>query len=170
MVAASRAERGRKKEISWQAVYYHFRKWSGDGSLQRVFERSLDASRSQIDTKHINLDGSHALAKKAVAGTGGRRRKRPTSSMTDAKGFILATTGLSQATTTTPLNLKTTCEPFQIYETAGHSSAGSYFNADAAFDTKAARWTCFNHKLIPNIVENARSRKRAKRGRNAIST
>ena len=44
----------------------------------------------------------------------------------------------------------------------------SAINADAAFDTKAARWTCFNHKLIPNIVENTRSRKRLKRGRKGL--
>ena len=28
-----------KKEISWQAVYYHFRKWSADGSLEKSGRR-----------------------------------------------------------------------------------------------------------------------------------
>ena len=27
----------RKKEISYHAVYYHFRKWSRDGSLEKVW-------------------------------------------------------------------------------------------------------------------------------------
>ena len=26
-----------KKEISWHAVYYHYRKWSRDGSLEKVW-------------------------------------------------------------------------------------------------------------------------------------
>lgn len=46
--------------------------------------------------------------------------------------------------------------------------AGSYINADVAFETKAARWTCVNHQLVCSIVENARSRKRTKRGRNRL--
>lgn len=41
-----------------------------------------------------------------------------------------------------------------------YTIAGSDFNADAAFDTKAA--CCFNHKLIPNSVENTRIRSRPK--------
>jgi transposase len=42
--------------------------------------------------------------------------------------------------------------------------AGAFFNADAAFDTRAARKTCFNHDLIPNVAHNTRGRKRAKPG------
>jgi hypothetical protein len=41
---------------------------------------------------------------------------------------------------------------------------GSYVNADSAFDTKEARKVCFNHKLLPNISENKRNRKRTKPG------
>ena len=57
---------GEQKEISWQAIYYHFRKWSGDGSLERVFQHSIVSIRAQIDTHQLNLDGSHALAKKVA--------------------------------------------------------------------------------------------------------
>ena len=46
--------------------------------------------------------------------------------------------------------------------------AGAFFNADSAFDTKAARKTCFNHELVPNIPENKRNRKAAKRGRKRL--
>jgi transposase len=45
---------------------------------------------------------------------------------------------------------------------------GAYFNADSAFDTKEARKTCFNYGVIPNIAENRRSRKSAKRGRKKL--
>ena len=30
-----------RKEISWQAVYYHHNKWSKDGSYRRLFENSI---------------------------------------------------------------------------------------------------------------------------------
>ncbi len=29
-------EGSRKKEINWHAIYYHFRKWSRDGCLEKV--------------------------------------------------------------------------------------------------------------------------------------
>jgi transposase len=158
------------KEISWQSVYYHFRKWSRDGSLKRVFEQSIAHIRDQIDTHHINLDGSHAVAKKggeAVAYQG--RKKAKTSNVlpiTDANGFILATTGIISGNHNDAFELKDHLRAaFKFIKRQSIVIAGSYFNADAAFDTKAARWTCFNHKLIPNIVENVRSRKRTKRGR-----
>jgi hypothetical protein len=53
---------------------------------------------------------------------------------------------------------------FKFIKWLGISIVGSYFNADSAFDTKAARWTCFNHKVIPNILTNKRTRKKTKRG------
>ena len=46
--------------------------------------------------------------------------------------------------------------------------AEAYFNTDIAFETKAARKTCFNHDLIPNIDKNKRNRKGVKRGRKRL--
>jgi transposase len=170
-----RASPGRadKKEISYHAVYHHYRKWSRDGSLERVFQHSILSIREQIDTHHLNLDGSHAPAKKggeAVAYQG--RKKAKTSNVlpiTDANGFILATTGIVAGNHNDAFELKDNLRAaFKFIKRLGIAITGSYFNADAAFDTKAARWTCFNHKLIPNIVENLRSRKQPKRGRKRL--
>jgi transposase len=55
-------------EISFQAVYYHFRKWSRDGSLQRVFEGSVRTIVADLDLSELNLDGSHTIAKKGAFG------------------------------------------------------------------------------------------------------
>ena len=166
-------KQGESKEISWQAVYYHFRKWSQDGSLEQIFEHSIACIRQQIDTHHLNLDGSHAIAKKggeAVAYQG--RKKAKTSNIlpiTDAKGFILATTGIISGNHNDAFELQDHLRAgFKFIKRQAVVIAGSYFNADASFDTKAARRTCFNHKLIPNIVENVRSRKRTKRGRKRL--
>lgn len=173
MVSITDSKRGRKKEISWQAVYYHFRKWSQNGSLVKLFEGSIASIDTEIDTHHLNLDGSHALAKKggeAVAYQG--RKKGKTSNVlpiTDAKGNILATTGIVAGNHNDAFDLKDNLQAaFKFIKRQGLIIEGSYFNADAAFDTKAARKVCFNHKLIPNIVENTRSRKRPKRGRKRL--
>ena len=159
-----------KKEISYDAVYYHFRKWSRDGSLQRVWEHSIMTISPALNLSEINLDGSHVIAKKggeAVAYQG--RKKAKTTNilpMTDATGFIVASTGLIAGNHNDAYHLKPHMQKaFKTLKRFGLEISGAYFNADKAFDTKAARKTCFNHGLIPNIDENTRNRKTTKRGR-----
>ena len=88
----------RKKEISWHAIYYHFRKWSRDGSLEKVWQGSIMTIEADLNLSELNLDGSHAIAKKggeAVAYQG--RKKAKTTNIlpiTDGNGFILSTTSL----------------------------------------------------------------------------
>lgn len=138
-----------------------------------MFQHSLLTIRDQLDTHHLNLDGSHTPAKRggeAVAYQG--RKKAKTSNIlpiTDANGFILATTGIVAGNHNDAFELKDHLRAaFMFIKRLGISLVGCYFNADAAFDTHAARWTCFNHHLIPNIVENARSRIHPKRGRKRL--
>ena len=170
-----RPRRPDKKEISYHAVYHHYRKWSRDGSLERMFQQSILSIREQIDTHHLNLDGSHAPAKKGGAAVAYQGRKKAKTSnvlpITDANGCILATTGIIAGNHNDAFELKDNLRSaFKFIKRLGIAIAGSYFNADSAFDTKAARWTCFNHQVIPNIVENKRSRKRTKRGPNRLFT
>ncbi|MBI5930410.1 MAG: hypothetical protein HY862_13955 [Chloroflexi bacterium] len=75
-----RPEGADKKEIGYHAVYYHYRKWCRDGSLERMFAHSIVSIQQQIATHHLNLDGSHVLAKKdgeAVAYQGRKKAKCP---------------------------------------------------------------------------------------------
>ncbi len=64
-------------ELSFQAVYYHFRKWSGDGSLQRLFESSVRRLLPDLDVSGLNLDGTHTLAKKGASQSPIKGEKRP---------------------------------------------------------------------------------------------
>src|SRR5215207_8311134 len=52
-----RCSTSRKKEISWDAVRYHFTKWSGDGSLERVWQHSIHRVQQVLDLSQLNLDG-----------------------------------------------------------------------------------------------------------------
>jgi transposase len=162
-----------KKEISHDAVYYHFRKWSRDGSLQKLWEGSIMTIATVLNLSELNLDGSHVIAKKggeAVAYQG--RKKAKTTNIlpiTEAQGFILASTGLIAGNHNDAYNLKPHLQSaFKSLKRLGLDISGAYFNADKAFDTKAARKTCFNHGLIPNIDENKRNRKGTKRGRKRL--
>ena len=168
-----RCRRFRKKEISWQAVYYHFRKWSRDGSLERVWQKSIQAIADELDLTMINLDGTHTPAKKGGESVEYQYRKRTKTSnilpIVDAKGAIIATTGIIAGNRHDAFNLKPHLQQaFKTMKKLGLDLQDTYFNADAAFDTRAARKTCFNHGLIPNIALNSRNQKRPKRGRKRL--
>src|SRR3954447_20724011 len=52
--------------MSFQVPYYHFRKWSQDGSLQRLFDASIVSVKGELNLSELNLDGSHSAAKKGA--------------------------------------------------------------------------------------------------------
>lgn len=165
----ARPRRSPKKEISWQAVYYHFRKWSRDGSLERVWKHSILAIQHELDLSNLNLDGSHAIAKKGGEAVAYQPRKRAKTSnilpITDRNGYIVASTCIIAGNHNDAWELSDHLKSaFKSLKRLGLRIAGAYFNADSAFDTRAARKTCFNHGLIPNLAYNVRKRKRTKPG------
>ncbi len=162
-----------RKEISHDAVYYHYRKWSRDGSFERVWQGSIQKIKDDLNLAELNLDGSHTIAKKggeAVAYQG--RKKAKTSNImpiTDGNGYIISTTDIIAGNHNDAYNLKFNMQTaFRQMKQQGLLLEGAFFNADAAFDIKDARKTCFNHGLIPNMPENRRNRKKAKPGRKRL--
>jgi len=163
----------RKKEISWDAVRYHFVKWSRDGSLERVWQQSIVTIQSELDLSQLNLDGSHSVAKKGGEQVAYQPRKRSKTSnilaITERQGFVVATTGIVAGNHHDAFELKTyLATAFKSMKRLGLNIAGSFFNADSAFDTKAGRKVCFNHRVIPNMAENRRNRQQVKRGRTRL--
>lgn len=126
-----------------------------------------------LDLSELNFDGSHALAKKGGESVAYQHRKKAKTSnilpITDGQGFIIASTGVIAGNHNDAFNLKSHLQTaFKEMKELGLQIAGAYFNADKAFDTKAARKTCFNHGVIPNMPENKRNRKGRKRGRKRL--
>lgn len=166
-------QRPRKKELSWQAVYYHFQKWSADGSLQRVWEHSIQTIQEDLDLSQLNLDGSHAIAKKGGESVAYQHRKCAKTSnilpILDAQGYVLASTEIIAGNHHDAFDLKPHLQQaFGAMKRLGLTIAGAFFNADSAFDTREARKVCFKHPVIPNICENQRNRKATKRGRKRL--
>ena len=127
----------------------------------------------QLNLSEINLDGTHAIAKKGGESVAyqGRKKAKTTNILpiTDGDGFIIASTGLIAGNHNDAFNLKEHLQTaFKSMKRLGLVIEGAFFNADKAFDTKAARKTCFNHGLIPNMAENKRNRKGNKRGRKRL--
>ncbi len=161
------------KEISWWAVYHHYRKWSRDGSLERVWQHSILTIQDELDLSVLNLDGSHARACKGGEAVAYQTRKRAKTSnilpVTDHNGNIVATTDIVAGNHNDAFDLKPHLQSaFKAMKRLGLSIAGAFFNADSGFDTQAARKVCFNHHVVPNIAENKRNRKYPKRGRKRL--
>lgn len=121
----------------------------------------------------LNLDGSHVIAKKGGESVAYQGRKQAKTSnilpITDAHGYVLASTGLVAGNHHDAFDLKPHLQQaFRGLKQQGFYLKGSYFNADSAFDTLPARKVCFNYGLIPNIAENKRNRKQVKRGRKRL--
>jgi transposase len=155
--------------LSWWSVYYHFRKWSKDGSLEAVFKNSILTIQDQLDLSEINLDGSHTIAKKGGESVAYQGRKKAKTSnrlpLTEACGFILGLCQLLPGHHNDSFNLKRSLtQSFKALKRLGLDIRGAFFNADAGFDLQVVRKVCFNHGLVPNIPENIRSRKKAKPG------
>ena len=158
-----------RREISPDAVAYHHRKWSRDGSYERIWQGSIRTIIDDLDLSVLNQDGSHAIAKKGGESVAYQRRKRANTTnilpFTERNGYIVASTELVAGNHNDAWNLKEHLQTaIKQMKQIGLKVAGAYFNADPGFDTKDARKTCFNHDIVPNIKENKRNRKRAKRG------
>jgi len=167
------SERLRKKEISYHAVYHHFRKWSRDGSFENLWKASIMTIEGDLNVSELNLDGSHIIAKNGGESVAYQGRKHAKTSnllpITDREGYIIATTPLVAGNHNDAFELKDNLQTaFKFMKQLGLDFQDAYFNADSAFDTKAARKVCFNHGVVPNIAENTRNRKTVKRGRKRL--
>jgi transposase len=163
-----------KKEISYQAIYYHFRKWSRDGSLKKVYENSIHTIKDILNLSEINIDGSHTIAKKGGQSVcyQGRKKSKTSNiiSMIDKQGYVIANTNIIEGNHNDlfefDYNLKNMLKELKILGLKDKLK-GSYLNADAGFDTKTSRKICFNHGIVPNIMKNNRNLKEA-RGRKRL--
>lgn len=130
---------------------------------------SILTIQADLNLAELNLDGTHTLAKKGGQSVAYQGRKRGKTCnilpITDGNGYVVASTGIIAGNHNDAYQLKPHLQmAFKTMKRLGLAIVGAYFNADSAFDTHAARKTCFNHGLIPNIPENHRNRKRPKRG------
>ncbi len=169
-VSKAAQQRQERNEPSWQAVYYHWSKWSADGSLARVWQGSVERIKEDLDLAQMNLDGSHAIAKKGGESVAYQARKRAKTSnilpITDVNGYVVASTGIVAGNHNDAYQIKAHLQTaFKTMKGWGLCIAGSLFNADSAFDTRDARKVCFNHQVVPNMIENKRNRQSTKRGR-----
>lgn len=153
-----------KISYTWQSVYYHFNKWSKDGSWKKMWTKNLTAKKSKLDMSSIQLDGSHTPAKRGGEAVGYQKRKssKTTNSLflTDKSGIPLA---LSEPVSGNHHDLfeikKSFQKILQDLKDAAINSNGLFMNADAGFDSIAFREICRGADIIANIDFNKRNSK-----------
>ena len=130
--------------ISWNTVFYHFNKWSKDGSWKNLWTALLSLNKSYLDMSSVQLDSSHTPAKRGGEEVAYQKRKscKTTNALflTDRQGLPLA---MSPPVAGNHHDLFEIIKSMQEIEAdlkaADISSNGLFINADAGFDAKTLR-------------------------------
>lgn len=61
--------------ITWQNVYYHYAKWSKDGSFLRLFDASRTDILGKLGLECLQVDGSHTPSKKGAKKSNGNAER-----------------------------------------------------------------------------------------------
>lgn len=54
------------EECTWENIYYHFNKWSKDGSFEKLFSHSIEINKEKLALECLQFDGSHTPSKKGA--------------------------------------------------------------------------------------------------------
>ena len=149
-------------KYQWQSVYYHFQKWCKDGSWSRVWSNILKRHKKELDMSSIQLDGTHTPTKRGGQAVGYQGRKKcKTSNMlilTDCQGIPLACSDPISGNHNDAFELVDHVDSMlKDIQLSGISTEGLFLNADAGFDTKEFRISCFKNDIIDNIDKNKRN-------------
>ncbi len=150
--------------ITWNTVYYHFWKWSKDGSWKRMWTSLLSMNKSKLDMSSIQLDGSHTPAKRGGQAVAYQNRKKAKTTnalfLTDKQGIPLT---MSQPIDGNHNDLfeieKHFIKMLADLQQSQLEINGLFLNADAGFDSVDFRRICFQKGIIANVDFNRRNSK-----------
>jgi transposase len=148
--------------LTWNAVYYHYRKWCLSGSLKDCWIKFLQSHKQDLDLSSVDLDGSHTPAIRGGADVEyqGRKKRKTTNALylTDRQGLPLA---MSEPVAGNHNDLHDIEVQFEVVtatlEQADIAVEGLFLNADAGFDSKNFRESCSKKEIHPNICFNKRN-------------
>lgn len=152
--------------MTWQSVYYHFQKWSKNGSWKNLWTQVLKLNKSSLDMSSVQLDGSHTPAKRGGQEVAYQKRKScKTTNMlflTDCLGIPLAISDPIAGNHHDLFEIEKNMSKIQDDLTlADISSNGLFMNADAGFDSISFREFCDGLHIMANIDINKRNSKNA---------
>jgi len=148
--------------LTWNSVYYHYRKWCLSEVLKDCWIQFLKAQKQELDLSSVDLDGSHTPAiRGGIAVEYQGRKKRKTTNalyLTDRQGIPLA---MSEPVAGNHNDLHEIEVQFEVVtatlKQADISLDGLFLNADAGFDSKNFRESCSKKEIHANICFNKRN-------------
>ena len=151
-----------RTRYKWQSVYYHFRKWCKDGSLEAIWKKLLEKHKVILDMSSIQLDGTHTPSKRGGEAVDYQGRKKcKTSNMlilVDNLGIPLACSDAIAGNHNDAYELTENVQQmFESIESSNIAIEGLFLNADSGFDSKEFREYCFSKDVIGNIAVNPRN-------------
>ena len=151
-------------ELTYGAVYHHFRKWAKDGSWKRAWQGLLRCNKHHLDLSIANFDGTHTPCKRAGTQTAYQHRKRTITSntlwLTDAQGHFVVFAPPCAGNHHDLHNIEQQFEYIlNALKQSEIESDGLFINADAGFDSTDFRRLCEAHGIILNMPKNRRNKK-----------
>ncbi len=148
--------------LTWNAVYYHYRKWCLSEALKSCWIQFLKSHKQDLDLSSVDLDGSHTPTIRGGADVEyqGRKKRKTTNALylTDRQGLPLA---MSEPVAGNHNDLHDIEVQFEVVtatlEQADIPIEGLFLNADAGFDSKNFRESCSKKEIHPNICFNKRN-------------
>lgn len=151
-----------KYVLSYQSVFYHFRKWCVSNVWQDCWIQLLSKNKSKLDLSSVDLDGSHTSALRGgeeVAYQGRKKRKTSTALyFTDRQGLPLAMSDPIAGNHNDVYHIEIYFDQItQTLNKAEIAVEGLFMNADAGFDAQNFRKHCESKDIIANIAFNKRN-------------
>ena len=159
-------------EIHYTRIFKIYKRWANDGSLDAVFENSVQllSQHQLLDLSILHGDGTTTAAKKGGDNLGYSGHKHfkgeKIVAFVDRNCNVVSpfTVGAGNRHESTLFDhafdsLK------KMLKNVGQSFHGLIASLDSAYDSRKNRKRIFNAGMIPNIKENPRNRKKTKRGR-----
>lgn len=152
-----------KVVLSYKTVFGHFRKWCKNGDWHDSWIQILSCHKSELDLSSGDIDGSHTPALKGGEEVAyqGRKSKKTTNALyfTDRQGLPLAISNPVAGNHHDLYNIEDSLGGlFQTLKRAEINLDGLFINADAGFDSKEFRETCFKYGIFANVDFNTRNR------------
>ena len=150
--------------IRWNSVYYHFKKWTDDGSWKQMWIRLLAMNKSALDMSSIQLDGSHTPAKRGGQAVAYQSRKKAKTTnalfITDKQGIPLTMSQPIDGNHNDLYDIENSfTKMLADLEQSQLEINGLFLNADAGFDSLGFRNICFQKGINANIDFNKRNSK-----------
>jgi len=151
-------------DISPNAVFKHFNKWSKIGAWKKLWTALLTKNKSKLALSSMQVDGSHTRVHNGGEKVAYQKRKKAKTSnalfFTDSKGIPVAMSQIMKGNHHDSYKIeKNMREMFADLECSKIETNALFLNADAGFDCKGFRQICKDYEVIPNVKHNPRGSK-----------